>query len=142
MTTDLCTREEIRALVDDFYEAIRTHETLGPIFNTHIQDWPTHLNTMLDFWSAIVLKTGGFSGSAMMKHAAIPNLSAELFEQWLALFEKPCAERKNRALGDAAWLFAQRIARSLWMGYQIQQQPNQAPTELRLRTLQKPDELS
>lgn len=130
MTQAICTRNEIKELVDDFYGAIRTHENLGPIFNTHIQDWPTHLNTMVDFWSSIILKTGEFSGSPMMKHAAIPNLSAELFQQWLQLFEKICVERKNRALGDAAWLFAQRIARSLWMGYQIQKQPTQAPTDL------------
>lgn len=130
MTNQICTREEIKALVDDFYEQIRVHKNLGPIFNTHIHDWPTHLNTMVDFWSSIILKSGEFSGSPMMKHAAIPNLSADLFEQWLTLFEKTCAERKNRALGDAAWLFAQRIARSLWMGYQIQKQPTQAPTDL------------
>lgn len=132
MTDSICTREEIKALVDDFYAQIRVHKNLGPIFNAHIQDWPTHLNTMVDFWSSIILKTGEFSGSPMMKHAAIPHLSAELFEQWLALFEQVCAERKNRALGDAAWLFAQRIARSLWMGYQLNQQPNTTPTDLAL----------
>lgn len=135
MTQAICTRNEIKELVDDFYGAIRTHENLGPIFNTHIQDWPTHLNTMVDFWSSIILKTGEFSGSPMMKHAAIPNLSAELFQQWLQLFEKICVERKNRALGDAAWLFAQRIARSLWMGYQMKQQPNAIPTDLHINRM-------
>lgn len=132
MDTVTCTRDDIKSLVDDFYSQIRTHENLGPIFNAHITDWPTHLNTMVDFWSAIILKTGGFSGSPMMKHAAIPNLSAELFEQWLTLFNKTCQERENRALGDTAWLFAQRIARSLWMGYQIQHEPTQTPSELNL----------
>ena len=132
MNTALCTKAEIKELVDDFYNEIRTHQRLGPIFNAHIHDWPTHLNTMVSFWSSILLKTGEFNGSPMMKHAAIPQLSADLFEQWLTLFHQVCAQRKNRALGDAAWLFAQRIARRLWMGYQIQQQPNQAPTELKI----------
>lgn len=132
MTAPLCTREEIKQLVDDFYEQIRTHENLGPIFNAHIHDWPTHLNKMVSFWSSILLKTGDFNGSPMMKHAALPQLSASLFEQWLTLFKKVCDERENRALGDTAWIFAQRIARSLWMGYQIQQQPTAAPTELNL----------
>ena len=133
MTNALCSQDEIKQLVYDFYDQIRSHQNLGPIFNTHIHDWPTHLNTMVSFWSSILLKTGDFTGSPMMKHAAIPKLSADLFEQWLTLFKTVCDERKNRALGDAAWGFAQRIARSLWMGYQIQQQPEQAPSELKLK---------
>ena len=131
MTTPLCTQEEIQQLVDDFYGQIRVHEVLGPIFNQHITDWPTHLNTMVSFWSSLLLKTGSYQGSPMMKHAAIPELSAELFEQWLTLFEKVCAQQKNQKLGETAWNFSQRIARSLWMGYQIQMHPEQAPTDLR-----------
>lgn len=130
MNTPLYTREEIQQLVDDFYGQIRVHEVLGPIFNRHITDWPTHLNRMVNFWSSILLKSGDYSGSPMMKHAALPELSAELFDQWLVLFEKTCAQQPNRELGEMAWKFSQRIARSLWMGYQIQQQPDQVPTEL------------
>lgn len=130
MTAPLCTREEIKQLIDDFYGQIRVHEVLGPIFNHHITDWPTHLDKMGAFWSSVLLKTGDYSGSPMMKHAALPELSAELFDQWLTLFEKVCAQQPNKALGEMAWKFSQRIARSLWMGYQIQQKPDQVPTEL------------
>lgn len=130
MTAPLCTREEIKQLIDDFYGQIRVHDVLGPIFNHHIKDWPTHLNRMVTFWSSILLKSGDYNGSPMMKHAALPQLSAELFDQWLVLFEKVCAQQPNRELGEMAWKFSQRIARSLWMGYQIQQQPDQVPTEL------------
>ena len=34
----------ILKLIKPFYADIRQHELLGPIFNSHIQDWPTHLN--------------------------------------------------------------------------------------------------
>lgn len=128
-----CRREEITQLVHDFYDQIRLHPELGPIFNEHIQDWPKHLNTMVSFWSSLLLKTGDFSGSPMMKHAALPNLSAELFEQWLELFHRTCQQQTNPALAETAWLFAQRIARSLWMGYQIQQQPERSPLDLTIR---------
>lgn len=130
MTTPFCSREEIAQLVDDFYSQIRQHPELGPIFNRHIDDWPTHLATMVSFWSSLLLKTADFSGSPMMKHAALPELSAGLFEQWLQTFKQTCQQQKNTELGQKAWEFAQRIARSLWIGYQIQQRPNQAPIEL------------
>lgn len=130
MTAPLCTRAEIQQLVNDFYAQIRLHPELGPIFQAHIHDWPKHLNVMVEFWSSILLKTGSFSGSPMVKHAALPQLSSHLFEQWLELFKKTCDELSNRNMADAAWLFAQRIARSLWMGYQIQQQPERNPIEL------------
>lgn len=126
----ICNPDEITQLVHDFYAQIRIHPELGPIFNAHVQDWPRHLDTMVSFWSSLLLKTADFSGSPMMKHAALPNLSAHLFEQWLVLFHQTCQQQANAELGERAWLFAQRVARSLWMGYQIQQQPDRAPTEL------------
>lgn|SRR5690554_4021718 len=128
------TRDEIVLLVHNFYGEIREHPELGPIFNAHIQNWPLHLNTMVSFWSSLLLKTADFSGSPMMKHAALPNLSAHLFDQWLDLFHTTCNAHPNPQLAADAWTFAQRIARSLWLGYQIQQQPDRHPTELKDRS--------
>lgn len=135
--TPLCTRIEIKQLVDNFYGRIRLHPELAPIFNQHIQNWPEHLDTMVSFWSSLLLRTGDFNGSPMMKHAAIPQLSAELFEQWLGLFQQVCSEQPNTELGNRAWEFSQRIARSLWMGYQIQQHPDRTPTDLTIPTTYK-----
>lgn len=129
MHTATFDRTDIRKLVDDFYGQIRVDPALGPIFNEHIDDWPSHLDTMVSFWSSLLLRTADFTGSPMVKHGAIPNLSAELFERWLGLFQTTCAEQPPE-LGERAWEFAQRIARSLWMGYQIQQRPDQNPSEL------------
>lgn len=133
MSQPAYTIADIENLVNEFYGAIRQHEQLGPIFNRHISDWPTHLATMVDFWSSLLLKTQRFSGSPMMKHAAIPDLSAERFEQWLDLFHQTCQQQTCKPLSNDAWAFAQRIARSLWMGYQIQHNPQRTPTELQLR---------
>lgn len=124
------TRQDIEYLVHDFYQHIQQHPTLGPIFAEHIQDWPSHLETMVSFWSSLLLKTADFSGSPMMKHAAISGLSSTLFESWLSLFKSRCEQHPNQELGQHAWAFAQRIARSLWMGYQIQHNPTRSPSEL------------
>lgn len=138
MTSPTFTKTDIQKLVDDFYGQIRVDPVLGPIFNQHIQDWPAHLEIMVRFWSSLLLRTADFNGSPMMKHAAIPDLSAELFEHWLGLFKTTC-EQQPPELGARAWEFSQRIARSLWMGYQIQQRPNQAPNELQIPVVTQPE---
>ena len=49
----LCTEEEIRTLVHDFYDDVRQDALLGPIFNSRIHDWDAHLAKLVDFWSSI-----------------------------------------------------------------------------------------
>lgn len=122
---------DIHRLVHDFYDEVREHETLGPVFNAHIKDWDTHLATMVDFWSSLLLRTARYSGSPMVKHGNLPELSAELFESWLALFSQTTAKHPNQALATQARAYAQRIARSLWMGYQITHNPEATPLELK-----------
>jgi hemoglobin len=127
----LCTEDEIARLVHDFYARVRQDETLGPIFDTHVADWDRHLGRMCDFWSSILLRTGRFSGTPMSKHAALPQLSGELFERWLALFHEVAGAQPNQAMAEQACIMAGRIAQSLWMGYQIHHNPTAAPALLR-----------
>ena len=118
---DLCTEEEIVQLVYGFYDAVRGDAVLGPIFNQHVKNWDTHLPVMVDFWSSALRGTARFKGSPMPKHAALPGLSVELFQHWLALFRKTTAALSNAALADKANELAKRIAQSLWYGYQMSQ---------------------
>lgn len=118
---DLCTEEEIIQLVYGFYDAVRRDEVLGSIFNQHVKDWDTHLPVMVDFWSSALRGTARFRGSPMPKHAALPGLSIELFQHWLALFRQTTATLPNTALADKANDLAKRIAQSLWYGYQMSQ---------------------
>jgi hemoglobin len=126
----LCTEEEIQALVHQFYAKVRRDPELGPIFNGHIDDWPHHLEKLCDFWSGVVLRTGRFSGAPMPKHAALPGLRADLFHQWLHLWRETAAEQPNQAMADIVVSAAERIAQSLWMGYQIYGQGKRVPDEL------------
>lgn len=118
---DLCTEEEIVQLVYGFYDAVRADAVLGPIFNQHVKNWDTHLPVMVDFWSSALRGTARFRGSPMPKHAALPGLSVELFQHWLALFRQTTATLPNTALADKANDLAKRIAQSLWYGYQMSQ---------------------
>lgn len=129
-TADLCTEEEIVTLVHGFYDKVRADAVLGPIFNTHVDDWDTHLAKMCSFWSSLLLGSGTYRGTPMPTHIALPGLQAPMFGQWLALFRETTEALPNRAFAERAEEFAQRIARSLWFGYQLNNHPDQAPTEI------------
>lgn len=118
-SAELCTEEEVTQLVHTFYAAIRNDATLGPIFNRHVRDWDAHMPKMVDFWSSALRGTARFRGTPMPKHAAIPGLSAELFQRWLALFRQSNATLRNTAMAERANDLANRIAQSLWYGYQM-----------------------
>ena len=94
-------------------EARGTLQSLGPVFERHVVDWDVHLGRLVDFWSSILLRTQRFAGAPMLRHNALPDLSAGLFERWLALFEETTAAQPNRALQDHADAAAKRIAQSL-----------------------------
>lgn len=130
MATELCSEVEVSNLVHAFYARVRQDEVLGPIFDTHVDDWDHHLVKLVDFWSSILRRTGRFSGAPMPKHAALPGLSADLFQRWLALFRETAQAQPNRAMGEQACTMAERIAQSLWMGYQMSRDPDAMPTAL------------
>lgn len=127
---ELCTEEEIETLVYGFYDKIRADSLLAPIFNAHITDWDAHLLVMVRFWSSLLRGTGTFNGTPMPKHVALPDLKASLFRHWLKLFDETTATLPNRAFAEKASEFAQRIARSLWYGYQLNNFPDRLPSEL------------
>lgn len=128
--TELCTEEEITALVYGFYERVRADGILGPIFDAHIVDWDTHLEKMVHFWSSLLRGTATYNGTPMPRHIALPGLQAPMFEHWLALFQLTAQELPNRAFAERAQEFAQRIARSLWYGYQLHNAPDRMPSEI------------
>lgn len=79
--------QTIRAVVDDFYTKVRGDDLLGPVFDKHVEDWGPHLNTMCDFWSAALNRTGRYRGRPGMVHLNIrEDIETEHFSRWLELF--------------------------------------------------------
>ncbi len=130
MPADICTEEEIHQMVHSFYARIREDEVLGPIFNDHIDDWPAHLVKLEDFWSSLLRRTGRFMGQPMPKHVALPHLTAEMFERWLALFADNLKDNPNQRMAAQANAMAGRIAQRLWLGYQMGNFPDRKATPL------------
>lgn len=85
---EILSLEDIKLLVDTFYDRIREDELLGPIFDERIQDrWPIHLEKMYKFWQTVLLQEHTYFGSPFPPHAQLP-VGHEHFAAWLALFNK------------------------------------------------------
>ncbi len=78
--------EDIKLLVNTFYDKVREDELLGDIFNNVIKDrWPQHLEKMYKFWQTILLEEHTYYGSPFLPHANLP-VSRNHFQRWLELF--------------------------------------------------------
>lgn len=102
----------ILKLIKSFYVDARQHAVLGPIFNSHIQDWPAHLDKIADFWA---LQTGGptrYRGGFAGAHMSL-GLEAEHFQHWLGLWEwnnsRHLAPRETQELNAIAHEMGRRL---------------------------------
>lgn len=124
---ELCTEAEVQQLVYAFYTKVRADELLAPVFDAHILNWEQHLAQLVDFWSSALRGTARFRGNPLVKHAALPELTIELFHRWLSLFRETTQALGNTALQMRADQLAHRIAGSLWHGYQVKHGSGFAP---------------
>ncbi|MFN3212911.1 MAG: group III truncated hemoglobin [Henriciella sp.] len=102
-------------MVEVFYQRVRAHTLLGPIFEEQIAgNWDPHLATMKAFWASVAMNTGQYSGKPVPAHRKISGVEPGHFDIWLGLFEATLNElTSNRACVDYFMERAERIARSL-----------------------------
>lgn len=109
--------EGLARLVDAFYARVRADDSLGPVFNDAIDDWPEHLEKLAAFWSSVMLASGRYKGQPMpahMKHIA--RITPALFDRWLALWAQTTDELMSPGAAAALQAKAERIAESLQLG--------------------------
>ncbi len=86
MQKDILNIEDIKLLVDSFYDKVKADKLLGPVFNERIKDrWPEHLEKMYRFWQTVLLGDHTYYGSPFPPHAQLP-VSHEHFVKWMELF--------------------------------------------------------
>ena len=86
ITRDIETLEDIKLLVNAFYEKVQKDERLAPIFDDRIQDrWPQHLEKMYTFWQTVLLEERTYFGSPFPPHAKLP-IDHTHFQRWMELF--------------------------------------------------------
>lgn len=110
----LVDRPFIGRLVRDFYRRVRADERLGPIFAGVIgEEWEPHLEKMTDFWCAVILKNGAYSGRPVPAHLKLKQVREEDFDIWLGLFRQTAAELCDPEIAVVFVERAERIAQSL-----------------------------
>lgn len=91
-TKEIVSLDDIKKLVDTFYEKVRNDELLGPIFEERIQDrWPQHLQKMYTFWQTVLLGEHTYFGTPFPPHANLP-VSGKHFQKWMELFKETVDE--------------------------------------------------
>lgn len=116
---DIQNREDVALLVNTFYTKVRANDELGPIFNTAIKDWDSHLIHLTNFWESQLFRKNVFSGNPLKKHVEVDKnnnnqITNDLFGLWLQfwlgtideLFEGQLANlAKDRARNIASFMF-------------------------------------
>lgn len=83
---DIENMEDVKLLVDTFYERVRKDSLIGEIFDNVIEDrWPEHLEKMYRFWQTILLNEHTYTGRPFVPHMKLP-VEKEHFDRWLELF--------------------------------------------------------
>ncbi len=75
--------------IDHFYAAVRQDDVIGPIFAAVVHDWDSHKQTMVDFWSRVVLGTERYNGMPLPPHVKL-DLTDDHFTRWLELWSAAC----------------------------------------------------
>ena len=106
--------EQIRQLVDSFYDKIRADADLRPIFERVVAgDCETHLAKMYEVWSSVILTSGFYKGSLVAVRKHMGGLEIGLLGRCLALFGESCDELLDRETAGLCWLKAAHVAESL-----------------------------
>ena len=117
MKQDILNINDVKLLVNSFYEKVKMNKLLAPVFNEKIQDWPAHQEKMYRFWQTVLLGEHTYFGSPFPPHATLP-VEHEHFQTWMTLFTdtieelftgEKAEEAKWRA-GKMAEMFKVKIA--------------------------------
>lgn len=81
-------RAELELLVATFYDKVRKDDELGPIFNSMITDWESHLERITDFWEQHVFGVQKYKGNPIDAHIKVDKhwnneITAHNFGTWL-----------------------------------------------------------
>lgn len=104
---DIAQRDDVRLLVDKFYDKVKSDKLLGPVFS-HV-DWPHHLPTMYDFWSSMLLGDQSYKGNPLQKHLPLA-IGRDHFNRWLELFKETVDENFKGEKAEEVKLRANSIA--------------------------------
>jgi len=109
MKKDIENIEDIKLLINSFYDKVKADKTIGYIFNDIAKvNWEKHLPVMYNFWENVIFFTGSYNGNPMTTHVRMHNVvhfTTDHFERWIKLFTSTVDELFE---GEKAELAKQR----------------------------------
>ena len=112
------TEQLVRNVVILFYEKVRRHPVLGPLFAEAIgADWDAHVERITLFWLHATRLRRGYDGKNFMPaHLRHQSIQVDLIPRWLALFRKTVAEQCSPRGASVLVDIAERMAETLELG--------------------------
>ena len=129
MNQDIENEEDIKLLIDSFYQRVITDSLIGPFFTEVIKlNFDEHIPVMYSFWESILLLNASYKGNPIIKHIALnqkTKLEEKHFDQWLFLWNQTIDEHFIGAMAEKAkekavmmkLLMLQKIRRSEHPGF-------------------------
>lgn len=122
MKKDIENLEDIKLLVDTFYQKATKNDIIGPIFTDIAKvNWEHHLPIMYSFWGSVLLGLPGYVGNPMDAHFRLNQkipLTDRDFNTWKDLFIETINDFFEGKIADEAKKKAVSIADLMF--YKIQ----------------------
>lgn len=114
MKPDIATQDDVKLLVDQFYQKVIAEESLGYIFTKVAGvDWEKHLPIMYRFWSSNLLGTADYKGYVIDAHFKLNEkiaLTEAHFDKWKTLFNETVDEFFSGETAELAKSRAKAVA--------------------------------
>lgn len=114
MKKDIENRDDIRLLINTFYDTMLDDPLLGPIFTEVAQiQLSEHLPILYDFWESVIFHLAKYKGNPMEVHLSLHEkhrLNKKHFDRWLALFNTSVDQLFEGEKANTAKERAQSIA--------------------------------
>jgi hemoglobin len=121
---DISNIDDIKLLVNMFYEKVQNDDLIGPVFNERMTGrWPEHLEKMYRFWQTILLEEHTYSGSPFPPHKQLP-VNQTHFDRWMEIFTETVDSLFIGKLAEEAKIRAANMA--YMFNYKIEYFRNQA----------------
>lgn len=117
MKKDIENIDDVKLMVNTFYERIQKNDVLGPIFEERIGGrWEEHLEKMYRFWQTILFSEHTYHGAPFPPHATMP-INESHFVIWVKnwtttvddFFVGPNAEEAKKRGALMAAIFNSKI---------------------------------
>ena len=120
MKQDIQNRGDVFALVSAFYSKVRKNPEIGPFFNETIEDWPSHLDKLTDFWETNLFMVSKFRGNPVKAHKDVDqkfnhSIEQKHFGEWLSIWFQTVDELFEGERANIAKNRARNMAHNIFM---------------------------